>query len=215
MPAAPKIVGVILAGGLSRRMGGREKSLIELAGRPLAAHVAERLSPQVDQLVINANGDPARFGNLGLLVIADTIAGNCGPLAGIAAAIEWARVNHPDTSHVLSMPADTPFLPKNLRKRLEAALPSAHAIAIARSHGRLHGACGLWPVALENRIVRALAEGRNKVMDLVEAGEWVTVDFAAEENTGIDPFFNINTPADLAYALELARKTGTARNQGA
>ncbi len=204
MAATGKIVGVILAGGLSRRMDGREKSLIELEGRPLAVHVAERLSPQVDQLVINANGDPARFRNLGLPVIADTIPGNRGPLAGIAAAIGWARVNHPGASHVLSMPADTPFFPENLRARLEAALSSAQAIAIARSHGRLHGACGLWPVAAENRILGALAEGRNKVMDLVEAGDWVAVDFAAEENTGIDPFFNINTPADLQHAQSLA-----------
>jgi molybdopterin-guanine dinucleotide biosynthesis protein A len=204
MPAAGKIVGVILAGGLSRRMDGREKSLVDLAGRPLAVHVAERLSPQVDQLVLNANGDRARFGDLGLLVIADTIPGNRGPLAGIAAAIEWARVNHPGASHVLSMPADTPFFPENLRARLEAALPSDQAIAIARSHGRLHGACGLWPVAAENRILGALAEGRNKVMDLVEASDWVAVDFETQGAGAHDPFFNINTPEDLQRAQTLA-----------
>jgi molybdenum cofactor guanylyltransferase len=204
MSTSEEIVGVILAGGLSRRMDGREKSLIELAGRPLAAHVAERLSPQVGHLVFNANGDPARFADLGLPVIADTIPGNRGPLAGIAAAIGWARVNHPGASHVLSVPADTPFFPENLRERLEAALPSAHVIAIARSHGRLHGACGLWPVTTENRILGALAEGRNKVMDLVEAGDWVAVDFESPGADALDPFFNINTPEDLQRAQSLA-----------
>jgi molybdenum cofactor guanylyltransferase len=200
MTGAHGIVGVILAGGLSRRMGGKEKSLLEVGGRPLAVHVAERLVPQVGRLVLNANGDPARFADLGLPVVADTLPGNPGPLAGIAAAIAWARQNHPATSHVLSMPSDTPFFPVDLRERLQAALPSTDAIAIVRSQGRLHGACGLWPVAAENRIHGALAEGRNKVMDLIEAGEWLAVDFEAPGSDAPDPFFNINTPEDLERA---------------
>jgi molybdopterin-guanine dinucleotide biosynthesis protein A len=202
------IVGIILAGGLSRRMGGREKSLLEIAGRPLAAHVAERLAPQVDRLVVNANGDPARFGALGLPVVPDSLPGNPGPLAGIAAGMNWARQNHPATSHVLSMPADTPFFPSDLRERLRTALPSAHAIAIARSNGRLHGACGLWPVEVEARIAQALAEGRNKVLDLVESSEWVAVDFDATAPAAIDPFFNINTSDDLERARALVAQTG-------
>ncbi len=194
------IVGVILAGGLSRRMGGRDKSLVEIAGRALAAHVAERLAPQVDRIVISANGDPARFARLGLPVVEDTLPGNPGPLAGIAAAITWARKNHPATTHVLSMPADTPLFPYDLSERLHAALPSAQAIAIARSGGRLHGACGLWPVAVEGRIFGALASRQNKVLDLVEGGEWVAVDFEAAGPDALDPFFNINTPEDLERA---------------
>jgi molybdopterin-guanine dinucleotide biosynthesis protein A len=188
-------------------MGGKEKSLLEVGGRPLVAHVAERLAPQVDRLVINANGDPARFGALGLPVVPDTMPANPGPLAGIAAGMAWGRQNLPAASHVLSMPADTPFFPADLRERLESGLTSEKTIPIARSAGRLHGACGLWPVEAERPILEALANGRNRVLDFVEAGEWVAVDFDAAEPAGVDPFFNINTPEDLEHAQALFAKT--------
>lgn len=204
MPDLRSTTGVILAGGLSRRMGGIEKSLLQLSGKPLIEHIRDRLAPQVGAMVISANGDPARFSRLGLPVISDTIPGNAGPLAGILAAMAWSRENHPETTHVLSVAADTPFFPLDLRERLaNDAAPGR--IAVAASGGRTHPVFALWPVGLERDLAAWLVAGNRKVMGFVLCHSWRAVDFPDRETrTGqIDPFYNINTPENLARAAQL------------
>ena len=148
-------IGVILAGGLARRMGGGDKPLVEIAGRPILQHVIDRLKPQCGLLAINANGDPARFSAFGLPVICDSVEGFAGPLAGILAGMDFGAAK--GAAHVLSAPGDTPFLPADLRSRLQAARASAGAtIAVAASNGRIHHAVALWPVALREDLRRAL-----------------------------------------------------------
>jgi molybdopterin-guanine dinucleotide biosynthesis protein A len=197
-----EIAGVILAGGLSRRMGGGDKGLLELAGRPILSHVIARLAPQVAQLALNANGDASRFQHFGLPVIADTVDGFAGPLAGVLAALEWAVANGSATS-VVSAAGDTPFLPLDLVERLaSAAGASPGRIAVAHSGGRSHPVFALWPISLRSPLSRALADGQRKVSAFIEAQDHVHVEFAPETEGGqvVDPFFNINTPGDIAAA---------------
>lgn len=181
---------VILAGGQSRRMGGQDKSLIHLDGRPLIDHVRARLAPQVDMLAINANGDPARFAGMGVEVIADDLQGFPGPLAGVVAAMAWARSKGAD--RVLTAPTDCPFLPADLFARLDAA----GGLAIARSASGLHPVCAIWPVAQEAALRAALARGTRKMRDASQSLGAAEVMFDATP----DPFFNVNTAADLAAA---------------
>ena len=193
------IPAVILAGGLSRRMGGGDKALRPLAGQPVLGHVIDRLRPQVAALALNANGDATRFAGFGLPVVADDAADFAGPLAGILAAFDWAAQTHPTASAVLTVPADTPFLPRDLAARLAAA----GAPALARSGGRIHPVVGLWPLALRADLRRALrAEGLRKVEDWTARLAPSLVDFEAAP---VDPFFNINTPDDLELAEALLR----------
>jgi molybdopterin-guanine dinucleotide biosynthesis protein A len=193
----PLIPGMILAGGLSRRMGGGDKCLLPLAGRPILAHMIERVRPQVTALALNANGDAARFAGFDIAVVADDAADFAGPLAGILAALDWARRTHPSASAVLTVPADTPFLPRDLAARLAAA----GAPAVARSSGQIHPVVGLWPLALEAGLRKALHdEGLRKVEDWTARFLPAVVDFAAAP---VDPFFNVNTPEDLARAEAL------------
>ncbi|WP_459851114.1 molybdenum cofactor guanylyltransferase MobA [Dongia sp. agr-C8] len=188
---------VILAGGLSRRLGGGDKCLLPLAGRPLLAHVIARVRPQVSALALNANGDATRFRDFGLDVVADDAADFAGPLAGILAALDWAQRAHPAAMAVLTVPADTPFLPLDLAARLNAA----GAPAVARSAGRIHPVVGLWPLALRDDLRSALRrEGMRKVEDWTRRLDPAIVDFEAGP---IDPFFNINTPEDLERAAAL------------
>ena len=119
--ANPKTIGVLLAGGLARRMGGGDKSLAMLGGEPLLARAITRIAPQCDQLILNANGDPARFKTFGLPVVADTVPGFAGPLAGVLAALEWVFANRREVAWVLSAPTDCPFLPHDLTERLHQA----------------------------------------------------------------------------------------------
>src|SRR5579859_1574255 len=148
--------GLVLAGGLARRMGGGDKALLPLAGRPLLAHVLDRV--RLGPIAISANGDPARFSQFGLPVLPDGIPDQAGPLAGILAGLEWAAAL-PEVDHLISVPADTPFLPPDLVARLIAARDAADAeIALAASGGRLHPVVGLWPVALAADLRRALEE---------------------------------------------------------
>lgn len=196
------IPAVILAGGLSRRMGGGDKCLLPLAGRPVLAHLIERIRPQVAALALNANGDPTRFAGFGLPVIADDAADFAGPLAGILAALGWARRAHPSAPAVLTIPADTPFLPRDLVARLEAA----GAPSMAGSGGRIHPVAGLWPLTLEAGLREALrTEGLRKVESWTARLNPAVVDFGPLESkpVPIDPFFNINTPDDLARAEAL------------
>ncbi|MGX7741342.1 molybdenum cofactor guanylyltransferase MobA [Rhodopseudomonas parapalustris] len=190
---------VILAGGLARRMGGGDKPLRAVAGRPLLARVIERLQPQCRALALNANGDPARFAPFGLPVIADSVQGFPGPLAGILAALDWAAAQQPDATCVLTAPGDCPFLPHDLVARLnEARLAEAAEIAVAASGGHLHPVIALWPVALRDALRTALIDEDIRKVERVTARypravvEWPVTPF--------DPFFNANTPEDVAEA---------------
>lgn len=211
--AKDNIVGLILAGGQSRRMApafsgpaGGDKGLIDLAGKPMMAHVIERLAPHVASMVINANGDPARFAAFGLPVVADTVGGFVGPLAGILAGLRWAAANAPPATHVASVSADAPFLPAELVSRLAAALDAGPGkIALAASGGELHPVIGLWPVALAGDLEAALTAGLRKVLLWTDRHGGVPVEFPFRDVNGrqIDPFFNANTPEELDEARAL------------
>jgi molybdopterin-guanine dinucleotide biosynthesis protein A len=202
------LAGVLLAGGQSRRMGGGDKCLRPLAGRPLLAHVIERVRPQVGPLVLNANGDPARFAALGLPVAADVVEGFAGPLAGVLTGLEWAAVHAPDCTHVASFACDAPFLPTDLVARLTAAVAEKDAdLACAASRGRSHPVFGLWPVRLAGALRTAIVEGEVRKVDVWTARyRLVTVDFPMLETPAgpLDPFFNANHPDDLATAERFA-----------
>lgn len=201
---ATQTVGCVLAGGLSRRMGGGDKALKELGGKPMLAHVVERLRPQVSSMVLNANGDPARFSQFGLPITPDPIEGFAGPLAGVLAGLRWAESNAPDARWVASAAADTPFFPKDLVQRLaQEADTSEPTIALAASGGHRHPVFGLWPVALADDLENFLrtVETR-KVLAWVSRHANVEVPFEHYEHNGavLDPFFNTNTPDDMQQA---------------
>lgn len=208
IPASP-ILGVILAGGLGRRIGG-DKALIPLNGQPLIAHVRDRLAPQVAALVVNANGDAARLGFLGLPVIADSVPDHPGPLAGVLAGLEHAAAH--GYGAIITVPTDCPFLPVDLAARLAAAIPpdspsdgpsdglsdGPPAIICAASGGRRHPVAALWPVAVAADLRTALVdEGVRRMERAMDRHPVVTVAFA---DTSPDPFFNINTADDLLTA---------------
>ncbi len=198
---SPPVVGVLLAGGQSRRMGGGDKTLRRFAGATLLSQVVARMRPQVRRLVLNANGDPARFADYGLPVVADSIGGQPGPLAGVLAGLDWAAAEAPDCAWVASVPTDAPFLPPDLVARLVAAVEAAGAdMACAASGGRPHPVVGLWPVRLREALRRALAEGVRKV-DRFTAGYRLAV--ADYPDRPLDPFFNANSPEELAEAERL------------
>ena len=206
--ARGEVVGLLLAGGLARRMGGGDKCLRLLAGRPILAHIVERLAPQTKYLMLNANGDPTRFAGFHLAIAADSVAGFAGPLAGVLAGLDWAAEHAPECSLVLSVPTDAPFLPHDLASRLHAARAAEGAdIALAASNGQQHPVVGLWPVALRHDLRRALVkEGIRKVNIWTARYRVALVDFAIDR---IDPFFNANRPEDLAEA-EALMATGAA-----
>jgi molybdopterin-guanine dinucleotide biosynthesis protein A len=196
--APPPTVGLLLAGGLARRMGGGDKCLRPLGGRPLLAHIVERARPQVAALVLNANGDPARFAAFGLPVAADVIEGFAGPLAGVLTGMEWAAANRPDAPWLATFATDAPFFPRDLVARLHAAIARDGAdLACARSDGRDHPVFGLWPVRLRHDLRRAMAEGVRKVDVWTARYRLAAADFSAAP---FDPFFNANRPDDLAEA---------------
>jgi molybdopterin-guanine dinucleotide biosynthesis protein A len=204
--ARNRALGLLLAGGLSRRMGGGDKCLARVAGRPMLAHVIARLEPQVARLVLNANGDPGRFDGFGLPVVADPVEGFAGPLAGVLAGMLWAREHAPEMNWVASAATDTPFFPKDLVARLHAAIGGdPKAIALAASNGRLHPVFGLWPVALADDLTGALREGVRKVMVWVERHFHAVHDFGRFDPDR-DPFFNANTPEELAKVESLIRE---------
>ncbi len=201
------IIAVLLAGGLSRRMGGGDKCLRLLAGRPMLSHVIDRVRPQVEQLIINANGDADRFGAFGLPVVADPVDGFAGPLAGVLAGMRWVAANAPQARWVLSVPSDAPFLPADLATRLQAALQEApdSKIAMARSAGRVHPVVGLWLVDLADDLEAALQDGVRKVLHWTDRHGSVEVDFEPERfgAAEIDPFFNANRPEEIDEATAL------------
>jgi molybdopterin-guanine dinucleotide biosynthesis protein A len=197
------VVGVVLAGGLARRMGGGDKPLRRIGGRTILARVIERLKPQCQCLLLNANGDPKRFASFGLPVIADGVDDYPGPLAGILAALDWAAANRPGAQWALSAPGDCPFLPRDLAERLSQGLRVQRAeLAVAASRGRSHPVIGLWSVTLRDALRQALVvEGARRVQDWTGRYRVATVAWAAEP---LDPFFNLNTIDDLAEAERLA-----------
>ena len=207
-PLTPqRVVGVILAGGLSRRMGGGDKSLRLLAGRPILTHVIARARSQVGRLVLNANGDPHRFAQFRLPVVADGVAGFAGPLAGVLAGLDWALEHAPDCPYVASFAGDAPFLPRDLVPRMLAAVEGGKAdMAAARSNGQDYPVIGLWPVRLADDLRRALVEeGLRKVDMWTSRYRLAAVEFAAQP---VDPFFNANRPEDLAEAERLLPLAG-------
>jgi len=200
--ASPPVVGVLLAGGQSRRMGGGDKCLRPLGGQPILARIIGILRPQVRQLVINANGDPARFAAFGLPVTADSVKGHPGPLAGVLAGLDWAALHAPDCRHVVTVPTDAPFLPADLVGRMLQEMEREQAdLACAASGGQSHPVVGLWPVALRDELRRAMTvEEIRKVDRWTARYRLVTVDFPAAP---VDPFMNVNRPEDLAEAERL------------
>ncbi|NIZ12464.1 molybdenum cofactor guanylyltransferase MobA [Phaeobacter sp. HF9A] len=210
-----QVLGVILAGGLATRMGGGDKGLLRLGGRSLLTRVVDRLAPQVAGLALNANGDAARFADLGLPVIADSIEGFAGPLAGVLAGLDWAAEQGAEA--IVTAAADTPFFPTDLVARLVAASAGqAHPLVLAttpksgdemlKSGGRgrvnRHPTFGLWPVALRDDLRAALNDGLRKVVLWTDRHGGREALFDA---TPFDPFFNVNTPDDLARAEGLLR----------
>ncbi len=195
------VAGVLLAGGLSRRMGGGDKCLRHLGSTTILARVIARAAPQVEMLALNANGDPARFADYNLPVVADSIPDFAGPLAGVLAGLDWAATSG-DVTHVASFATDAPFLPTDLVARLRAAVERDGAdLACAASGGRAHPVFALWPVALREELRRAMRDdGIRKVDAWTARFRLALVDYAAAP---IDPFFNTNRPDDLAVAERL------------
>ncbi|WP_350336204.1 molybdenum cofactor guanylyltransferase MobA [Coralliovum pocilloporae] len=202
----PPLPGVILAGGLSRRMGGGDKSLLDLNGLNLIDHVVKRLRPQVTDIAINANGPSDRFSYLGYSVIPDSIEGFAGPLAGVLTGLDWAAEAHPDASHIVTAAADTPFFPQDLVERLSAAAGDrSDAILLASTGGKTHSVFGLWPVALRHDLRDWLTSQDNrKVLAWTDRHGFDLVSFD-DPASDLDPFFNINRPDDLDAALNHLR----------
>jgi molybdopterin-guanine dinucleotide biosynthesis protein A len=196
------VAGVLLAGGLSRRMGGGDKCLRRLGSTTILARVIARAAPQVEMLALNANGDPARFADFRLPVVADSIPDFAGPLAGVLAGLDWAAAASGEVTHVASFATDAPFLPADLVARLRAAVEREGAdLACAASGGRAHPVFALWPVALRDELRRAMRDdGIRKVDAWTARYRLALVDYAAAP---IDPFFNTNRPDDLAVAERL------------
>jgi molybdopterin-guanine dinucleotide biosynthesis protein A len=199
----PPTLGLVLAGGLARRMGGGDKARITLGGVSILQRVLACLKPQCSRIIINANGDTARFADTGLPVIADSVPDFAGPLAGILAGLDWAAANAPDVEWLLSVPGDCPFLPKNLIEQLHAARAAANApLACARSGEWRHPVVGLWPVRLREDLRHALVDESLHKIELWTARHGIAIaDWPA---TPVDPFFNVNTPEDKARADTIA-----------
>jgi molybdopterin-guanine dinucleotide biosynthesis protein A len=197
------MAGVILAGGRATRMGGGDKGLRVVGGQRLMDHALDRLAPQVGTVAINANGDPARLAEFGLPVLADSLPDHPGPLAGVLAGLDWAA--RQGAQAIVTVAADTPFFPRDLVARLVAAAgPSGLCLAASpddTGHMQRHPTFGLWPVALRDDLRAALMGGLRKIVLWTDGHGAGTAVFASDP---FDPFFNVNTPDDLALAETLA-----------
>jgi molybdopterin-guanine dinucleotide biosynthesis protein A len=195
---------VILAGGRAARMGGVDKGLLPFGAGTLLGHMLARLDGSASRIVINANGDADRYAGFALPVIADSLAGQLGPLAGIVAGMEWAAAHEPAVTEIVSVPADIPFVPRDLVGRLvEARARDGAEIAVASSAGRRHPVAALWPVGIRAALRRAIiSDGARRVDRWAAAYRVVPVEFATDP---VDPFFNVNDPAELAEAKRLAQ----------
>ena len=199
----PPTLGLVLAGGLARRMGGGDKARITIGGVSILQRVLSCLGPQCSRVIINANGDPARFTDTGLPAVADSVPDFAGPLAGILAGLDWAAANAPAIQWLLSVPGDCPFLPKNLVARLHAARADADTpLACARSGEWRHPVVGLWPVKLREDLRRALVDENLHKIELWTARHGIAI--AEWPQVPVDPFFNVNTPDDAARAEAIA-----------
>ena len=198
-------LGLVLAGGLARRMGGGDKLLTKIGGTTILSRVLERMQPQCSRLVLNANGDPSRFASTGLPVIPDDVPDFAGPLAGILAGLDWTAAQAPDVPYVASVPGDCPFLPRDLVARLHAARTAAGLpLACARSGDWRHPVVGLWPVALRADLRQALTREGLRKIELWTARHGVAL--ASWPAEPVDPFFNVNTPEDAAAAERIAAR---------
>ncbi|MBN9050679.1 MAG: molybdenum cofactor guanylyltransferase MobA [Rhizobiales bacterium] len=203
MTEAAGTLGLVLAGGLARRMGGGDKAMIAIGGTSILDRVLERLRLQTAGIIVNANGDPARFAATGLPVIADSVPGFAGPLAGVLAGLDWAAANKPDITYIASVPGDCPFLPRDLVGRLHAARISDDLpLACARSGAWRHPVVGLWPVTLRDDLRRALVDEDLRKIEVWTARHGIAI--ADWPDKPVDPFFNVNTPDDAARANALA-----------
>lgn len=200
-------LGLVLAGGLARRMGGGDKPMRAIAGRSMLQRVIDRIAPQCATVILNANGDAARFAGFGLPVVADSVSGFPGPLAGILAGLDWMAEHRPEIRWMLSAPGDCPFLPRDLATRLHRARSDAGAqLAVAASAGQSHHVVGLWDVALRPDLRAALVnEQQRQVGRFMARHRLVTVAWPVDP---VDPFFNANTTDDLAEAERLAALDG-------
>jgi len=191
------IVGVILAGGLARRMGGGDKSMLKLGGRRILDYVIESAQNQLESVIINANGDPQRFAEFGLPVQADIVPDFAGPLAGVVSAMAWVKQNRPQATHVITMAADTPFFPKDyVARMLELMQLKQERLACASYQGRTQPVFGLWPVDLFDDLYKALVEDDMRKVDRFTAPYGVAG--VAFDELADNPFFNVNKPEDLA-----------------
>jgi molybdopterin-guanine dinucleotide biosynthesis protein A len=195
----------VLAGGLARRMGGGDKARIKIGGASILQRVLARLAPQCGRVIVNANGDAARFADTGLSVVADSVPDFAGPLAGILAGLDWAAANAPNIEWLVSVPGDCPFLPKDLVTRLhEARATSNVPLACARSGEWRHPVVGLWPVGLREDLRRALVGENLHKIELWTAPHGIAI--AEWPAAPFDPFFNVNRPEDAARAETIAAK---------
>jgi molybdopterin-guanine dinucleotide biosynthesis protein A len=196
-------LGLILAGGLARRMGGGDKARIRVGGATILARVLACLAPQCARVIINANGDPARFADTGLMVVPDSVPDFAGPLAGVLAGLDWAAAQTPEVADIVSVPGDCPFLPADLVARLTAARAAAGTpLACARSGDWRHPVVGLWPIRLRDDLRRALLEEGLHKIEVWTARHGVAI--AEWPSAPVDPFFNVNTPEDAAAAERMA-----------
>jgi molybdopterin-guanine dinucleotide biosynthesis protein A len=207
MTSPAHILGVILAGGQSRRFGGGDKGLADLGGRAVLSHVVERFRPQVGCLLLNVNGDPQRFAAFGLATIADERFPGLGPLSGILAALDWAARQAPESAAVATVSTDVPFLPDDLVAQLDAARDDGAAIAM--SGERRHPTIAIWPLSARDAVADALRNGRLSADGLAAKLNAVAVPFAMRDIAGqaVDPFFNVNAPDDLTNARALMSKS--------
>ena len=199
-------------GGLSRRMGGEPKALMPLAGRPMISHVIDRIRPHVDACILNVNGLESAFAQFGLPLVADDFGDHAGPLAGLLSGMRWAEKHCAGARWLATVPCDTPFLPEHYISALaEAADEDAAAIVIAASGGRGHFACGLWPIAHKDALAAYLESGERRTQSWIERNpnRSVTFAFIDDGRNGFDPFFNVNTPEDLAKAEDFIRAGGS------
>jgi molybdopterin-guanine dinucleotide biosynthesis protein A len=199
--------GLVLAGGLARRMGGGDKVLIRIGNETILQRTLTRLTPQVSGVVLNANGDPARFAMFGLPIVADSVPDFAGPLAGILAGLDWVAANRSDTEWIVSVPGDCPFLPRDLVARLHAArIDGKKPLACAHSGDWRHPVAGVWPVALRDDLRHAVVEeGLRKIEVWTGRYGIALADWPTEP---VDPFFNVNTPEDVEKATKLVESEG-------
>jgi molybdenum cofactor guanylyltransferase len=205
----PPTLGLVLAGGLARRMGGGDKALTRIGAITILERVLTRFVPQCAGVILNANGDLARFASTGLPVVADDVPDFAGPLAGVLAGLDWAAANAPGIGFVASVPGDCPFLPADLVARLHQARSAQDTpLACARSGEWRHPVVGLWPVALRDDLRHALvSEGLHKIEIWTRRHGVAVADW---EPTPFDPFFNVNTPDDAAQAERIAAQYAAA-----